>query len=104
MSKRCPYRWFLVKPRIAEKLPDCLVFCCNILTGRYLAAWRLSANCLDGLLMKGIVKCEESSDVRNCQMKGTPAVSNSDCRTGMRWQNSENRNMCVTTLAYWADA
>ena len=51
MSKRCPYRWFLVKPRIAEKLSDCLVFCCNILTGRYLAAWRLSGNCLDGLLI-----------------------------------------------------
>ena len=85
-------------------MSDCLVFSCNMLTDRELAAWRLSANCLDGLLMKGIVKCEESSDVRNCQMKGMPAVSNSDCRNGMRWQNSENRNMCVTTLAYWADA
>ena len=104
MSKRCPYRWFLVKPRIAEKLSDCLVFCCNILTGRYLAAWRLSANCLDGLLMKGIVKCEGSSEVRNCQMKGMSALSNSDCRNGMSWLNPEIRNMSITTLTYWADA
>ncbi|WP_337631728.1 hypothetical protein, partial [Prevotella pectinovora] len=51
--------------------------------------------------MKGIVSCEGLSGVRNCQMKGMPAVSNSDCRNGMRWQNSENRNMCLTTLAYW---
>ena len=32
MSESCTYRWFLEKPRISEKLSDCLVFCCNILT------------------------------------------------------------------------
>ena len=51
-----------------------------------------------------IVKCDESSAVRNCQMKGMSAVSNSDCRNGMRWQNPEIRNMSITTSAYWADA
>ena len=52
----CPYRRFLVKARIAHKLSDCLVFCCNILTFRQLAVRQLSAYCLDGLLMKGIVR------------------------------------------------
>ena len=64
MSKSCPYRWFLVKTRISEKLSDCLVFCRNILTNKQLTTLRLSANCLDGLLMK-----RELSDEKNCQMK-----------------------------------
>nr|DAQ22296.1 MAG TPA: hypothetical protein [Caudoviricetes sp.] len=33
-----------------------------------MTAWRLSANCLDGWLKKGIFRCEESSDERNCQL------------------------------------
>lgn len=38
-------------------------------------------------------------------MKGKLSdVRNSDDRNCMRWQNPENRNMGVTTLAYWADA
>ena len=81
MSKRCPYRWFLVKPRIAEKLSDCLVFCCNILTGRYLAAWRLSANCLDGLLTRGI------------QTTGIVCAG----------RIIGDRDMGITTSTYWAD-
>ena len=59
MSKSCQYRCFSVKTRISEKLSDCLVFCCNVLAIRQLTARQLSANCLDGLLMKGIVRCEE---------------------------------------------
>ena len=104
MSKSCKYRLILSKIMNCQKLSDYLVFRCSLLINRQLPVLRLSANCLDGLLMKGIVKCEESSEVRNCQMKGMRAVSNSDCRNGMRWQNSENRNLCVTILAYWADA
>ena len=34
-------------------------FCHNTLTNRQLTITRLSANCLDGWLMKGIVRCEE---------------------------------------------
>ena len=34
-------------------------FCRNILTDRHLTIYQLSANCLDGLLMKGIVRCKE---------------------------------------------
>ena len=40
-----------------KKLSDYLVFRCNILINRQLTVYQLSANCLDGLLMKGIVKC-----------------------------------------------
>ena len=29
---------------------------------------------------------------------------NSDGRNGMRWQNSEIRDMSITTSTYWADA
>ena len=29
----------------------------------------MSAYCLDGLLMKGIVRCDELSDESNCRMK-----------------------------------
>ena len=65
MSKSCPYRWFLAKTRISEKLSDCLVFCRNILAIRPLAVMQLSDNCLDGLLMK-----RELSDEKNYQMKG----------------------------------
>ena len=59
MSKSRQYRWFLVKTRISEKLSDCLVFRRNTLTYRQLAVWRLSGNCLDGLLMRGIFRWEE---------------------------------------------
>ena len=38
-----------------KKLSDHLVFGCNILTDRQLTTWRLSANCLDGLLMEGAI-------------------------------------------------
>ena len=40
-------------------------FCHNTLTNRQLTVTRLSANCLDGLLMK-----RELSDEKNYQMKG----------------------------------
>ena len=59
MSKSCQYRCFSVKTRISEKLSDHLVFCRNILTDRHLTIYQLSANCLDDLLMKGIVRCKE---------------------------------------------
>ena len=42
-------------PENAQKLSDHLVFCHNTLTNRQLTVTRLSANCLDGWLMKGIV-------------------------------------------------
>ena len=86
MSKSCKYRLILSKTKNCEKLSDCLVFCRNILAVRQLTVWRLSAYCLDGLLMKGKLSDVRNSDDRNC----------------MRWQNPENRNMGVTTLAYWA--
>ena len=81
MSKRCPYRWFLVKPRIAEKLSDCLVFCCNILKNKQLAVRQLSGNCLDGLLTRGI------------QTAGIVCAG----------RIIGDRDMGVTTSTYWAD-
>ena len=59
MSKSCKYRLILSKTKNCEKLSDCLVFCRNILTNRQLAILRLSANCLDGLQMRGIVRWQE---------------------------------------------
>ena len=60
-----PISLILSKKRISEKLSDCLVFCCNILTIKQLTARQLSAYCLDGLQMK-----RELSDEKNYQMKG----------------------------------
>ena len=65
---------FSKKQEFSKKLSDYLVFCRNILIDRQLVVWRLSGNCLDGLLMKGIVRCEELSDDRNCQLKEMSAV------------------------------
>jgi len=56
MSKSCKCRLILSKTKNCRKLSDHLVFCCNILANRQLAISRLSANCLDGLLMRGIVR------------------------------------------------
>ena len=56
---------FSKKQEFSKKLSDHLVFCRNILIDRQLVVWRLSGNCLDGLLMKGIVRCEEIPDERN---------------------------------------
>ena len=45
---------FSKKQEFPKKLSDHLVFFCrNILIDRQLVVWRLSANCLDGLQMKG---------------------------------------------------
>ena len=60
MSKSCKCRLILSKNKNCEQLSDHLVFCRNILTNRQLATSRLSANCLDGLLMRGIVRWQES--------------------------------------------
>ena len=73
MSKSCKYRLILSKTKNCEKLSDCLVFCRNILTNRQLAILRLSANCLDGLLMRGI-QSGWFADDRNCQMAGIACV------------------------------
>ena len=59
-----------------KKLSDHLVFRRNILTNRQLTILRLSGNCLDSLLMKGIVRWKELSNERN-----------SDDRNRLRWQN-----------------
>ena len=47
------------KQEFSKKLSDHLVFCRNILIDRQLVVWRLSGNCLDGLLMRGIVRWME---------------------------------------------
>ena len=64
MSKRCPYRWFSVKPRIAEKLSDCLVFC--------IIFWQtdscLSGDCQPIVWM--VCWLKELSSVRNRQKWG----------------------------------
>ena len=60
MSKSCKCRLILSKTKnCKKKLSDHLVFCRNILTNRQLTISRLSANCLDGLLMRGIVRWQE---------------------------------------------
>ena len=66
----------VILPQKCKKPSDCLVFGCNILITKWLTIWRLSGNCLDGLLMKVIVRWKELPDVRN-----------SDDRNRMRWQN-----------------
>ena len=98
MSKNCTYRWFLVKTRIAQKLSDCLVFRCSLLINRQLPVLRLSANCLDGLLMKRIVRWKKLPDEWICQMWGIQTVG----IVVMHWQNLENRNMVITKLTFWA--
>ena len=65
----------LSKTRISEKLSDCLVFCRNILAIRQLTTRQLSAYCLDGLLMKGLIvecvqDCIADTLTYNYQMKG----------------------------------
>ena len=55
MSKSCKYRLILSKIMNCQKLSDYLIFRRNILAARQLTIQQLSANCLDGLQMKGIV-------------------------------------------------
>ena len=60
MNKSSPYSRFLVKNKnFQKKLSDHLVFRRNTLTSRQLTVIRLSGNCLDGWLTKGIVRCKE---------------------------------------------
>ena len=73
MSKSCKCRLILSKTKNCEKLSDHLVFCRNILTNRQLTISRLSANCLDGLQMRGIPS-GWFADERNCQMAGIACV------------------------------
>ena len=59
----------------SKKLSDCLVFRCNILINKQLTVWQLSANCLDGLLMKGLIvecvqDCIADTLTYNYQMRG----------------------------------
>ena len=79
MLKNCQIIWF---------------FCHNTLTNRQLTVTRLSANCLDGWLMKGIV----ISDERNCQLW---VIQSAGIACASRIQ--KNRNMGITTLTYWSD-
>ena len=66
---------FSKKREFLKKLSDCLVFCCNTLTDRQLPDSQLSANCLDGLLMKGLIvecvqDCIADTLTYNYQMRG----------------------------------
>ena len=80
----------VILPQKCKKPSDCLVFGCNILITKWLAVWRLlSGNCLDGLLMKVIVRWKDLSDVRNSVDR--------NCRSRL---NPENRNMGITTLTF----
>ena len=79
----------VILPPRCKKPSDCLVFGCNILITKWLAVWRLSGNCLDGLLMKVIVRWKDLSDVRNS--------ADRNCRSRL---NPENRNMGITTLTF----
>ena len=52
-----------------------MVFRCNILINKQLTVWQLSANCLDGLLMKGLIvecvqDCIADTLTYNYQMRG----------------------------------
>ena len=76
-------------PKNVKKPSDCLVFGCNILIAKWLTVWRLSGNCLDGLLMKVIVRWKDLSEVRNS--------ADRNCRSRL---NPENRNMGITTLTF----
>ena len=69
-----------------SKLSDHLVICHNTLTNRQLTVTRLSANCLDGWLMKGIVRCEEF------RLQELHALA-----------ESRQQEYGVTTLTYWSD-
>ena len=79
----------VILPQKCKKPSDCLVFGSNILITKWLAVWRLSGNCLDGLLMKVIVRWKDLSDVRNS--------ADRNCRSRL---NPENRNMGITTLTF----
>ena len=71
MLKNCQIIWF---------------FYHNTLTNRQLTITRLSANCLDGWLMKGIVRCEEF------RLQELHALA-----------ESRQQEYGVTTLTYWSD-
>ena len=63
LSKSCKYRLILCKSMNCSKtVRPSGFFRCNILTNRQLTAWRLSANCLDGLLMRGFVSLPKARD------------------------------------------
>ena len=79
----------VILPQKCEKPSDCLVFDCNILITKWLTVRRLSGNCLDGLLMKVIVRWKDLSEVRNS--------ADRNCRSRL---NPENRNMGITTLTF----
>ena len=79
----------VILPQKCKKPSDCLAFGCNILTARKLTIKQLSANCLDGLLMKVIARWKDLSDVRNS--------ADRNCRSRL---NPENRNMGITTLTF----
>ena len=52
MSKKLPISLIFSKNENFRKLSDHLVFRCNFLASRQLTIKQLSANCLDGLLIK----------------------------------------------------
>ena len=95
-SKKLPISLIFSKTRISEKLSDHLVFRHNILKNRQLTIWRLSANCLDDLLMKGNKNLGDVFFGRIHEHRGCAYelsdVRNSDYRNCMRLQNPENRN------------